>query len=155
MYVLDKNVFIILGHYYTKRFPRVWEKIDNIVVEGKLWSVREVRKELEVHCPFSHIEEWVAKNKDIFKKPTEDELYIVSEIFKRPHLRGFVKRSNLLKGLPVADPFIVAAAKINGTYVVTEEKYAKGGARIPTACEEFGIDCINTEQFLEKENIGN
>jgi hypothetical protein len=64
-----------------------------------------------------------------------------------------VKRQNLLKGLPVADPFIIAFAKVNGAFVVTQENLVKNGARIPNVCVDFGVDCINLEQFFEKEKI--
>ena len=39
-----------------------------------------------------------------------------------------------LKGKPVADPFVIAKAKI------------------PNVCNHFGILCINLDGFMEKEN---
>jgi len=66
---------------------------------------------------------------------------------------GLVRRSHILKGLPVADPFIVAAAKVYNCLVVTQESFKKGGARIPTVCEKFEVEYINIEGFLELEDI--
>ena len=153
MYVFDTNVFHALTIITPKTFPTIWKRVDDLVHEGKLWSVREVRRELNNNCPSHHIEDWIKSHTRIFKRPTDKELHIVSEIFKRPQYLGLVKRQNLLKGLPVADPFIVASAKIHKAYVVTQEARVKNGARIPNVCIDFGVDCINLEQFFEKENI--
>ena len=57
------------------------------------------------------------------------------------------------KGLPVADPFVVAAAKVHQASVVTREAFKSGGARIPTVCQEFGVECLNVEQFLTRERL--
>jgi len=59
----------------------------------------------------------------------------------------------MLMGWPVADPFIIAAASVHECTVVTEEKFKADGARIPTVCKEFGVDCINVEGFLERERL--
>jgi hypothetical protein len=78
---------------------------------------------------------------------------VVSEIFKRKQFLGLVRKEHILRGLPVADPFIVAAGKVNSGIVVTQESLKEGAARIPTVCKEFGVKWINVEQFLEKEKI--
>lgn len=153
MYVFDTNVFISLGLYYPKRFPTIWENIDSLVATGKLVSVREVRRELENNCSSEHILKWVQKNRKIFRIPTNEECLIVSDIFKKNQYIGFVKRQNILKGMPVADPFIIAAAKVKGFIVVTQESNKSKGARIPTACKDFNVECIDLEGFLEKENM--
>lgn len=143
----------MMGAYYPKRFPSFWETIDQLVVDSVLMSVREVRKELENRCRFVHIEEWVHKHPEIFPLPTANECKIVADLFKKEQYRGFVKRDNLLKGTPVADPFIIASAKISNRCVVTQESDKVGGARIPTACKELGIECIDLEGFLEQQKI--
>jgi hypothetical protein len=153
MYVFDMNVFLTLGHYYPSRFPSLWERIDTLVQDEKLFSVKEVKNELEVNCHFDHIEKWILKNRHIFKTPTEKEYKIVAEIFKNTNYQGLVKRQNILKGLPVADPFIIAFAKVHNATVVTQEKYKENGARVPTICKEINIKYINVEQFLEEENL--
>lgn len=153
MYILDKNIFLTLGNYYPKRFPTIWERLNHLVQEKKLWSVKEVKRELDINCPFLYVEEWVTAHKHIFRNPTDGELRIVAEIFKNRHFQTLVKRQNLLKGLPVADPFIVASAKANRSLVVTQEKYAENGVKIPNVCKVFDVEYINMEQFLEKEKL--
>lgn len=153
MYVFDTNVFIALGTYYPRRFPTIWKRIDSLADSDKLISVREARRELENYCPFDHILEWANRYRHIFYIPTNEECEIVSEIFKKPQYREFVKKNNILRGLPVADPFIIASAKFNDRLVVTQESKKPKGARIPTACKDFGVKCIDLEGFLEKEDL--
>lgn len=153
MYVIDTNVFISLELYYPKRFPTIWERVDSLADSGSLVSVREVRRELENNCSSEHVLNWVNQHRHIFHIPTNEECQIVSEIFKKKQYLGFVKRNNLLKAMPVADPFIIAAAKVKGFCVVTQESNKSKGARIPTACLDFGVDCIDLEGFLEREKL--
>jgi hypothetical protein len=153
MYVIDTNVFISLGIYYPKRFPTIWERVNSLADSGNFVSVREVRRELETNCSSDHILNWVKQYRHIFHIPTNEECEIVLEIFQKPQYLGFVKRTNILKGMPVADPFIIAAAKIRKFCVVTQESYKSKGARIPTACEDFNIECINVEGLLEREKL--
>jgi hypothetical protein len=153
MYIFDTNVFYTLGSYYPSRFPTIWNKISELVTSGDLQSVREVRREIETNCPFPHIAEWTEQNRDIFKIPSDEEMKVVSEIFRTEQYQGLVKRSNILKGLPAADPFVIAAGKVHRGYVVTQEAFRGKGARIPTVCEDFGVKCINLEQFLAHEEL--
>ena len=153
MYVIDTNVFISLGLYYPKIFPTIWERIDSLADSGDLVSVREVRRELETKCSSEYVLNWVEQYRYIFHIPTNEECQIVSEIFRKNQYLGFVKRKNILKGMPVADPFIIAAAKAKGFCVVTQESNKSKGARIPTACIDFDVECIDLEDFLERENL--
>ena len=153
MYVLDTNAFYSLGSYYPSRFPTIWKRIDELVNMKEFWSVREVRREIEINCPYENISNWVRSNIKVFRTPTSRELEIVSLIFQRKQFLGLVKRRNILLGLPVADPFIVAAAKVLNGSVVTQEIFKEGGARIPTVCREFDVECINMERFLEREEL--
>jgi hypothetical protein len=153
MYVFDTNVFITLGLYYPSRFPTIWERLNKLAQNGKLRSVREVRNELELGNASSHISEWIKANRNIFKIPTEEEQRIVRDILGDNRFCGLVKRENILKGLPVADPFIIAAAKMHKGIVVTQENYRPNAARIPTVCDVLNIKCINLEKFLEIEKL--
>jgi hypothetical protein len=153
MYIFDTNVFLSLGFFYPRRFPTIWGRINDLADGCNLRSVREVRKELEGNCPSEYISEWVNQHRDLFLVPNEDEQIVVAEIFRKEQYRGLVRRSNMLKGLPVADPFVVAAGRVHNGIVVTQESMRPGGARIPTVCNEIGVQCINLERFLEAENL--
>ena len=83
---------------------------------------------------------------------TVEELQFVGEIFKVPHFQAMIRKQEWLKGKPVADPFVIARAKILNACVVTQEKNTENAARIPNVCDNFEIPCINLEGFMEKEN---
>jgi len=153
IYVFDTNVFLSLGFYYPKRFPTIWAKIDELADNGSLMSVREVRRELELNCAFEHVNDWINKYRSIFRIATNEECEIVANIFQKEQYRGLVRKNSILKGLPVADPFIVAAAKVNAWCVVSQESRKSGGARIPNVCSEYAVACINLEDFLQNEGL--
>jgi hypothetical protein len=150
LYVFDTSSFIVLGHYFPQRFPSFWEKFDAAVSNGQVISVREVLRELENYGNRDHLEVWIARNKRIFLKSTPEEAIFVAEIFKVPHFRQNVSEKQRLKGTPVADPFVIAAAHYHDGTVITEEVLKPNAARIPNICAHFGIAWTNLEGFLSE-----
>lgn len=153
MYVFDTNVFQTLGHFYPKRFPTIWERLDQLASAGELISVREVRNELELICPWEHVNKWSQQNRDIFLIPEACECRVVAAIFKKEQYRGLVRRKSIIRASPVADPFIIAAAKVRDGCVVTQESEKSDGARIPAVCRELGVKCMNLEKFFEEQEV--
>jgi len=153
MYIFDTSLLWAFGRYYPAQFPTIWQKVDDLINDHSFRSVREVKREIENNCSFDHISKWVKANHRIFKPPGEDESKFVAELFCKEQYRGLVRRQDMLKGLPVADPFVIAAAKVYDGCVITDESFKRGGARIPTLCQDFGIVCINVEKFLNRENL--
>ena len=153
MYILDTNVFSTMGSYYPTSFPSLWDRLDTLVTTGNLLSVREVWRELQYKGQSDHIFDWIKKHRQIFTRPSNEEMEIVAFIFEDIRFRGLVKESNIYKGRPVADPFLVASGKVRNATVVTEEKFKPDGAKIPTVCKELGVACINLKRLLEIENI--
>ena len=69
-YVFDTNSFRVLGNYYPRRFPTFWEKFNRTVSIGKIVSVREVRRELELQVHHTHLFDWIEDHKGIFLPPS-------------------------------------------------------------------------------------
>ncbi len=151
VYIFDTNSFIVLSHYFPERFPSFWGNFDEFVSEGKIISVREVFGELNVEVSKPHLHDWIVTNKNIFNKPSQEEMIFVREIFSIPHFQYLVTQKQRLKGTPVADPFVIASAKVRNACVITEEDKKKNAARIPNVCEHFNIDCMNLEGFMGRE----
>jgi len=151
-YVFDSDSLIdLFRHYYPERFPTLWEKFDALVSDGKLVSVREVFNEIGSREDSLAI--WAKEKKTIlFLESTSEELEFVGKIFQERHFQGMIRKQERLKGKPVADPFVIARAKISGGCVVTQENNTENAAKIPNVCDHFGIPCINLEGFMEKEN---
>ena len=151
-YVFDSNSLIdLFKHYYPERFPTLWEKFDALVFEGEIVSVREVFKEIE--SADDSLAHWAKEQQSsLFLESTAEELTFVGEIFQKQHFQGMIRKRERLGGKPVADPFVIARAKISGGCVVTQEKHTKNAAKIPNVCEYFKIPCINLEGFMKEEN---
>ena len=151
MYVFDSSSFIVLGHYFPDGFPTFWKQFDSYAAKGKIVSVREVFKELDNLIAQPHLLEWIRNNKSIFHIPSAEETEFVAEIFKVSHFQYLITEKQRLKGSPVADPMVIASAKINSYCVVTEEKAKANAAKIPNVCSHFGIDYTNLNGFMKKE----
>ena len=149
IYIFDTNSLASLKHIYPARFPTFWQDFEGLVRAGEVLSVREVYRELEVWDINPHIRIWMADHKGIFLPPTQEETDFVSEIFKVPSFRALVDQQKILRGGPVANPFLIASAKINSGCVVTEESQREKIIRIPNVCKHFGVSCCNFEGFLE------
>ncbi|HEX7125602.1 MAG TPA: DUF4411 family protein [Thermodesulfobacteriota bacterium] len=149
LYVFDTNSIRVLGNYYPQRFPSFWRRFEKATQDGLILSVREVYNELERQVT-GWLWDWVRAHRDLFPVPTSQELEFVSEIFKIPHFQALVGTKQRLTGQPVADPFVIAAARARAACVVTEEATKPNAARIPNVCQHFGIPFRNMEGFLEQ-----
>lgn len=151
IYVFDSNVLISLfRNYYRGRFPSLWQKFDVYVVSGQIVSVREVLN--EIGSRDDQLSEWAKQNREVFSQPSSEELAFIAEIFKVNHFQMLVRSEERLKGKPVADPFVIAKAKIIQGCVVTDEILKPNAAKIPNVCNHFGVAHLNFEGFMEKEN---
>lgn len=151
-YVFDSGPLIdLFRHYYPERFPSLWDKFHSLVSSGEIISVREVYNEIDSRD--DALAKWAKEQKDIFFSPsTSEELRFVGEIFKIEHFQAMVRKQERLGGKPVADPFVIARAKIFCCAVVTVEVFKENAPKIPNVCKHFSIPCVNLEEFMQKEN---
>ena len=151
-YVLDTSSIRVFANYYPSRFPGFWENLANYVAEGRIISVREVYNELDLQSYKPHVVEWTKTNRSIFLQPTEEEMAVVARLFQIPHFRQLVGDKQIARGSPVADPFVIASASERGACVVTQESNKANAGKIPNVCARFGVDCIDLEGFMERED---
>ena len=151
IYVFDTGAFIVLKNYYPTTFTTLWGRIDTLAGNGTIVSVREVFNELHNYNDVDFIQDWAKQHKAIFAKPSNDELLVVQQILAIPHFQTLIGNKAILKGTPVADPFIVAAGKVKGATVVTLEKFKPDAAKIPNVCKHFHVPCIGLEAFMEQQ----
>ncbi len=152
-YVFDTNCFInLFTNIYKSRFPSLWQLFYEFVEAKRIISVREVVKEIDGYGGQDRLKAWVKDNSDIFEVPTESEIEFTTEIFRTPHYQGLVPDKSILIGKHVADPFIIAKAKITGAWVVTLETFRENAAKIPNVCQHFNIPYTDLEGFMEREN---
>lgn len=148
VYIFDTSSLRVLQNYFPDSFPTFWQYWAQEVAQGNIISVREVKRELDLLAVSEHLINWSNSNRDVFFPPTDGESDFVGQIFSVPHFRQLISAQNQLKGMPVADPFVIASASIRGGCVVTEETERPNASRIPNVCRHFGIPCINLQQFI-------
>ena len=156
-YCVDTCSLIELHRRYPRKvevFASLWEKVEALIENGRLFSPREVLRELEKQDDDVH--NWAKNHKEIFVAPETNQLDRV-KIILREH-------GNLVdpdKETPEADPFVIALAWARrealfpcDCYVVTEETPAGPGAgktKIPNVCSAYGIPCIRLVTLFEQE----
>lgn len=150
LYVFDTSSIIAMSYYFPERFPSFWSNLNNAVANGDIISTREVLRELDGNGN-EYIRAWVKNNKHIFLKPTSAETSFVRKIFSIAHFMNLIPKKQILKGRPVADPFVVASAKVKDGTVVTEELWKPNAAKIPNICKRFSVKCTNLEGFMAAE----
>ena len=149
--MFDTSAFIVLKNFYPGTFTTLWNRIDTLVANGTIVSVREVFNELHNYNDADFVQDWAKQHKAVFAKPSNDELLFVQKILAIPHFQVLIGNKAILKGTPVADPFVVAAAMVKGATVVTQEGLKPNAAKIPNVCEEFGIPCVDLEAFMAEQ----
>ena len=150
MYVFDTSSFSSLfTNFYPLRFPTLWAKFDALVAAGSITSTREVARELEQYTRVD--EAWLRNNVAIFTTPTQDEAYVVRNIYRVAHFRHNIEQKKIYKGGLNADPFVVAKAVVIGGTVVTLERKRPNAAKIPNICDHLQVQCLDLEEFMERE----
>lgn len=152
MYVFDTSSLIVLfTNFYQGRFPSLWERFDGLISEGRIVSVREVYNETTSSYAETRLVQWIKDHRELFAEPTVEELQFVREIFRVKHFQAMIRRKEILNGKPVADPFVIARARVANALVVTQEQLKETAAKIPNVCEHFGIRYTDLEGFMERE----
>lgn len=152
IYVFDTSSIRSLQHFYPSVFKTIWDGLDVLIQQKNLISTREVWNEVERQNISKEVLAWAKQNKQIFTTPTTAELQFVATIFQVNHFQSLIGEQQRLKGTPVADPFVIACAKIKGGTVVTEERFKPTAAKIPNVCQHFNVPCIDLEGFMQQQS---
>lgn len=151
MYLLDTNIIRTLFNFYydeelTPEFKRGFETLIN---RGELISVKEVYNELILQCKKdSELAIWLKDNKSIFLTPEMEEIIYIKDIYAQRNFQNNIAQKNILRGMPVADPFLCAKAKHLNGVIVTKEVYSEHAAKIPNICEYLNVRFIGIREFL-------
>lgn len=151
IYVFDTSSLSKLKHFFPGVFKSVWTGLDALVLSGNLISTREVWNEIERGDVDAHTNHWLKLRRHLFTTPTGPELQFVAQIFQTPHVQALIGEKQRLTGTPVADPFVIACAKVRGGTVVTEERLKPQAAKIPNVCQHFSVPCMDLETFMQQQ----
>lgn len=147
-YVFDSGPFIDLNNYPPDIFSSFWDQLNQMLKEGEIISSIEVFRELEDYND-EFVAEWTKKNKKYFLKPSIEEQELAKEILaKFPYL---IKEDVILSGKPLADPFVIAQAKVHNCILVHQEKFKPNAHKIPNVCEFYKVTEISLFDFFRLE----
>lgn len=151
-YVVDNNIFSrSFKNLSMDVFDDIWEPWSEYMQSGRIVSVDEVYRELEVWISTGgkeRLDYWLKKHKRCFLKPTNEEGFILKELFQNKKFREGIKERSLRQGSPEADAFLVAKAKhIGGIVVTTESDNKTGSEKIPNMAVSLGVPYMKIDDF--------
>jgi hypothetical protein len=132
--------------YPPQHFPGVWANIENLVSDGSLISTEEVY--IEIERKDDDLLEWCRGRRGIFLPLTEAVQDVASAI-----LAELPTLIDARTGKSMADPFVVATARVTETIVITQEGPTGSGKRpkIPEACDFIGVDWMSLLDLIKVE----
>lgn len=148
-FAIDACALIDAGKAYNlkkRSFAHIWEKVDDLIAEGRLLSSSEVLEELKD----PDLLDWAKQRREIFLPINEAIQAKTREILSKYPTLIKIRGKNGNSG---ADPFLIATALVNKCSVITNEKIGNensGEWKIPNVCRQYGIDCINLNGFLDE-----
>ena len=154
-YLLDTNVFIQAWNidYRQDCYPQFWDWLIQMNEEGKIYSIKEVLNEMRMKD--NGLAEWAGKLNDKFfiemNSDVESKLKDIDEWINKQNYKGAAV-DNFKSG---ADIFLIAhALSAQGRFkVVTRESRKKPKSiKIPIVCDNFEIECIDTNEMLKREH---
>jgi Domain of unknown function (DUF4411) len=142
-YCIDASSLLKMKEDFPRKvFPALWDRMEELIRDGRLFAPEEVFKEIESD---DEISAWVVQKKAMFKKIDGHIWTLASEIANR-----YPPIAKPGKFGPAADPFVIALARAENTkernglfdekcecVVVTEEG---GGGRKDSGCV-CGVPC--------------
>jgi hypothetical protein len=123
-------------YYSPEVFPSLWKQMESAAADGTIVAVQDVLLELERQD--DDVFAWAKRHVTFL--PLEDAIQTsATEILAR-----FPQLVNTRRSRSVADPFVIALARVQGLTVVTAER-ASGSLqkpRIPDVCASLGVNCL-------------
>ncbi|PYE29954.1 uncharacterized protein DUF4411 [Idiomarina fontislapidosi] len=155
MYLLDANTYIQAKNLYYGMdiCPAYWDFLDATFLNGDVCSINQVYRELTDGN--DELKDWVKERKEHFINNDDDATqtlytHIAQHLFANDYNAN--SRDNFLEK---ADAWIIAKAAAIGATVVSLESLAPQQSKrvkVPNVCNDFGVDCINTFEFLRRVN---
>ena len=147
-YCIDTSAILDgwVRYYPRDVFPTLWDKLEDMIAGGRLIAPDEVLKELSKNDDDLHA--WARLQDGLFC-PLEDDIQIATAEI----LGAFPKLVNNERNRSIADPFVIAVAKVRGLSVVTGEKRKGNPARpkIPDVCDAYGIKSLTLLELMKSE----
>jgi hypothetical protein len=152
LYLLDSNIFIeAKNRYYGFDFcPAFWDFLDEEITNTTIITIQEVYTELS--SGKDDLAQWIKERKDSSFFTSVDDEETQKEFAKiAQYVAENFSQEETNKFLSVADPWLVAKAKVLGATIVTHEVIAPSNTKkvkIPNICAQFGVNYTNPFNML-------
>lgn len=154
-YCIDASSLIKLKQDFPRTvFPTVWERIEGLVSDGRLFAPIEVFNEIEKD---DILGSWAKQRKTMFRPLDQAQADLAKEIVN--DFPGLAKPGRFG---PAADPFVVALTflenekQVKGLFdsptrciAVTDE--GGGPQQIPAACRARKLTCVSLVGLFQNE----
>lgn len=155
MYLLDSNTYIQAKNLYYGMdiCPAYWDFLDATFLSGDVCSINQVYRELTDGN--DDLKDWVKDRRAYFiDNDDENTQTLYAQITEHLFARNYnaKSRDNFLEK---ADAWIIAKAMDLGGTVVSHESVVQQQSKrvkVPNVCNDFGVDCISTFEFLRRVN---
>lgn len=152
-YVMDTSFFLDLwkedAAFSKTTFVGIWDALRTGIASAKIIAPNSVRDELrDTNDP--SLKEWVSDHAYMFIPFDEVQLTSVTEIVRK--FPGYAREARNL-----ADPQVVALARVRGLEVLTSEKWvetmSESNPKMPNVCQAFEMTSHNIKSYCEAEGI--
>ena len=154
-YIIDTSSLIELNkHNPMDVYPGVWQKMEQLINNGRLLAPKEVFH--EIGNIDDQLHSWTKDQNKLFVEPTPTQIKIVKDILEKfPALIDINRKYD-------SDPWVIALTVelINDPQmklitikhiVVTEEKLRGNRIRIPFVCQEYKIESLDIIGMFREE----
>lgn len=134
--------------YPLRNFPPFWDRLDELIEAGRLFSSAEVLKEIKRKD--DELFEWCQQRSHVFLPIDDDVQDHVIDI-----MGTYPKLVDTTKGRSGADPFVIGLARMKGAgwAVLSEESPGKlTSPKIPDVCNAEGIRCVRLVELIQEED---
>ncbi len=169
-YLLDSNSFIMpaRNYYNFNILPTYWNKLIQVANKNNnLYVLSVVENEITTGRDTDPLKLWFTQNSSYFTKiQHSNDSAIISkyaEVMQYIQQCGFYNTKGLSNwaDIKIADPWLIAAAKVYDLSIVTFEiregnlssKNQTGKIKIPNVADHFGVDTLNLYDMMEEMGI--
>lgn len=156
LFLIDSNILIEAKnrHYGFDFCPAFWDFLDGEIDKTTIFTIKEVYAELSnANDDLAH---WIKDRKDSSFVVTVDDENTQKEFAKiAQYVVSNFSQAEANKFLSVADPWLIAKAKVMEATIVTHEVYAQPNpkkVKIPNICVHFGVNYTNPFDMLRNLN---
>lgn len=154
IYLVDTNSWIKIQDMAVpeQRREMLWERIESLVIAGRIRTVQVVIEEAERNSAPTYEYLKALKEHADFEIRKREQLANAEE---RHILRSVEQKSRSLarntRGREKADAYLIAAAEARGFTVVSEEGNRRG--QIPDVCRQRDVTCMSLLELVVSEGL--